>query len=302
MTEKRRAARIAADLREILTRGLDLSAETVRFIDSTFAHPSAAELSALLTDEAAAERDSLLELLFSPDEALQIELEDRLDLQPAGALSAEEVIARLTAAAPAVRFRFPDGRGTLQVVMTAPLARRLVLGLGIERRLPACVAEALAQHESTGWARRVRATIRSARVEFTPANQEFLCALIAKLNPAGDEDHACLAFVLELLAEFGGCSDLSAALAARKKWLARALLHSRRLRAQLARSNAETLLSQGQRLTWVDEAATLRQMGCIDRVCVAVFGREVPVDTDEWPAAVDVDGSPDIADLLRRLT
>ena len=87
MTEKRCAARIAADLQEILARGLDLSAETVRFIDSTFAHPSAAELSALLTDDAVPERDSLLELLFSPDEALQIELEGRLDLQPPGALS-----------------------------------------------------------------------------------------------------------------------------------------------------------------------------------------------------------------------
>jgi len=302
MTEKRCAARIAADLQEILARGLDLSAETVRFIDSTFAHPSAAELSALLLDDAVPERDSLLELLFSPDEALQIELEGRLDLQPSGALSAEEVIARLTVGAPAVRFRFPDGRGALQVAMTAPLARRLVLGLGIERRLPACVAEALAEHESAGWARRVRVMIRSARFEFTPASQEFLCALIAKLNPTGDGEHACLAFALELLAEFGGSSDLYAALAARKKWLARALLHGQRLREQLARSNVETLLSQGQRLTWVDEAAALRQMGWIDRVCVAVFGHDVPVDRDGWREAVDVDGLPDVADLMRRLT
>jgi hypothetical protein len=302
MTEKRRAARIAADLQEILARGQDLSAETVRFIDATFAHPSADELSALLTDDAVPERDSLLELLFSPDEALQMELEGRLDLQPPGALAAEEVIARLTAGAPAVRFRFPDGRGVLRVAMTAPLARRLVLGLGIERRLPACVAEALAEHESAGWARRVRVMIRSARFEFTPAGQEFLCALIAKLDPAGDEEHACLAFALELLAEFGGSSDLYAALAARKKWLARALLHSQRLREQLTQSNVETLLSQGQRLTWVDEAATLRQMGHVDRICVAVFGHGVPVDTDGWRQAVDIDGPPDVAELMRRLT
>jgi len=36
-----------------------------------FSHPSAAELQAILTDEASVEGNGLLELLFSPNEALQ---------------------------------------------------------------------------------------------------------------------------------------------------------------------------------------------------------------------------------------
>ena len=65
-------ARIADTLRAILARGLDLTPDTLRFIDSTFSQPSAAELAAILKDDDAPEGDSLLELLFAPDDALQI--------------------------------------------------------------------------------------------------------------------------------------------------------------------------------------------------------------------------------------
>jgi hypothetical protein len=296
------ADRIAASTQKILSRGLDLSAETLRFLDSTLGHPSAAELSALLADDTSPERDSLLELLFSPDEALQIELEDRLDIQPSEHPSAEEVVARLVAASLAVRFRFPDGRGILEVVLTAPLARRLVLGLGINRDLPARLSEVIAAHASGNTARRVRVMIRNARFTFTPANREFLCALLPKLDLQDDTGRACLAFALEMLAEIGGSADIYTALAARKRWLSRALHHSRQLREHLAHSNVETLLSQGQRLTWTDEALARRQMDYIDHICLAVFGRSEPVDTDESRQRLDLEGPPDIADLMRRLS
>lgn len=312
MTEKCRATRdsdgmpaadrIAADIQKILSRGLDLSAETLRFIDSTFAHPSAAELSALLADDASPERDSLLELLFSPDEALQIELEDRLDVQPSEPPPAEEVTSRLAAAPLAVRFRFPDGRGVLEAELTAPLARRLVLGLAISRDLPTCLSEVLAALTSGNMARRVRVMVRNARFAFTSANRGLLCALIPKLDLQDDQGRACLAFAMEMLAEIGESTDVYAALAARKRWLSKALHHSQQLREHLAHSNVETLLSQGQRLTWTDEALARRQMDYIDHICLAVFGRSEPLDTDEWRRRLDIEGPPDIAELMRRLS
>ncbi len=295
------AAGIAANLREILARGLDLSTETLRFIDSSFSHPSAAELAALLQDDTAPERDCLLELLFSPDEPLQIELENRLGLPHDEPPSAEEVIACLAAAPLPVMFRFPDGRGTLELSMTTPLARRLVLGLKIDRDLPGGIAERIAASVPGQGGQHLRVMIRSAGLEFTPANSEFLCALIPKIDVHDEDGRKCFAFALELLSEHGAADNLYAALTARKKWLAKALHHGQRLREHLARANFETLLSQGQRLTWVDEALVRHQMGFIDRICVAVFGHIVPVDADGWRHAVDFDGFPNAADLRRRL-
>lgn len=301
MSSASAAADIAAALREILARGLDLSAETLRFIDSTFSHPSAAELAAVLADDTAPERDCLLELLFSPDESLQVELEERLGRLRGAPPASEEVIASLAAAPLPVAFRFPDGRGALEVSLTAPLARGLVLGLRIDRELPGCIADGIAAHVPGRCGRHLRVMMRNACFEFTPAAREFLCALIPKLDVHAEGGRESVAFALELLAEHGASENVFEALAARKRWLAKALHHSQRLREQLNQSNVETLLSQGQRLTWVDETRARRQMDFIDRICLAAFGGIVPVDADGWGQTVDIDGVSNAADLMRRL-
>ena len=72
--------------------------------------------------------------------------------------------------------------------------------------------------------------------------------------------------------------------------------------SQLAAANIETLLSRGQRLTWIDETATLRQLVCIDRIGLAAFGRIVHPDPCGSEETVAFSGLPDIGDLLRRLT
>jgi hypothetical protein len=296
-----RAARIADALREILARGLELTPDTLRFVDATFSQPSAAELAAILEDAAAPECDSLLELLFAPDDALQIELEDRLSLQAREPPASEAVVTGLTSAPLTVRFRFPDGRGTLEVALTPHLARRLVDGLRIDRELPPKVAEVIATAVSGRCRHRVRVMLRNARFDLTPAKGEFLCALIPQLDFQTAEDRACFAFTLELLAELPASADIHTALAARQQWLAKAWHHGRRLREQLAESNFETLRSRGQRLTWVDEALVRRHMDHVDRICVAVYGRAVPVDRGGEGPAAEIDGLPSVAELMRRL-
>jgi hypothetical protein len=296
------AADIAADLREILSRGLDLPEATVRFIDSTFSYPSPAELAAIADDDGDPERDSLLALLFSPDEPLQIELESRLSRLQGELPCAEEVASRLAAEPLPVRFRFPDGRGVLEVPMIAPLARRLIHGLGVDRVLPAGVEEVIEAMASGRGGNRLRVMLRNARFEFTPAVNEFLRALIPTLGLPDEDGQACFAFALELLAEFEASAELYPAFCARKKWLARALHHGQRLRERLGQSNFETLLSQGQRLTWVDEARVRCQMNYIDRISRAVFGCIPLGDCCGQPQAVDFEGLPNMEDLVRHLT
>jgi hypothetical protein len=42
-------------------------------------------------------------------------------------------------------------------------------------------------------------------------------------------------------------------------------------------------------------------MDHVDRICVAVYGRVVTVDGEGGGAAVEIDGLPNVADLMRRL-
>jgi hypothetical protein len=291
---------IALRLRDILARGADLSPEVMRFIDSTFSDPSAAELAAILDTDADSERDSLLELLFSPDESVHLEIEDLLATMGPLGLNEGRAVELLCRPALSAAFRLPGNRGVLNVSVTPRLARRFVHSLNIDRLIPESVAAAI-EYRLTGRARlRLRVLLRGARFDFSPSKTEFLCRLIDRLDLADDGGWESWQFALELLAGVDSAADIRQALEEREKLLVKALHHGRQLREQLAAANIETLLSRGRRLTWIDETTTLRQMACIDRVCLAAFGRMLHLDPCGSEETVAFSGLPDIDDFLRR--
>ena len=67
---------IADEIKKILSKCIDQSDDVVHYIDSTFSNPTVKDLEAILADDANCEKDSLMELLFFPDESLQIQLEE----------------------------------------------------------------------------------------------------------------------------------------------------------------------------------------------------------------------------------
>ncbi len=149
---------------------------------------------------------------------------------------------------------------------------------------------------------RLRVLIRGARFDVLPPRKEFLCTLIERLGLEDEAGWGCFAFALELLAEIGQEADIYAALAERKKLLLKALNHGRRQREHLAAASIEILVSRGQRLTSVDEAASRRQMAFIDRICLAVFGRIAHFELTGPEETLEFGGAKDITDLMRRLT
>ncbi len=79
MKSKNKNRPVAEKIIEILRSGLTINADTQHYIDSTFSNPSIDMLAALVKDEANCETDSLLELLFFPDESVQLQLEQMID-------------------------------------------------------------------------------------------------------------------------------------------------------------------------------------------------------------------------------
>lgn len=293
---------IARRIRDILERGIDLSPGVMRFIDTTFPDPSADELTALLADESNSDRDSLLELLFSPDESIHVDLEELLLRPAAGDIDPDQVTELLCRPALWAGFRLPDGRGWLRACMTPPLARRFVHQLRIDRQIPGPIAAAIDARSAGRQRLRLRVLVRGARLDVLPSQMGFLCTLIERLGLEDEAGWECFAFALELLAEIGHAADICAALADRKKLLIKALNHSRRQRDHLAGANIEILMSRGERLTSVDEAACRRQLTGIDRLCLAAFGRIAHFEVTGPEDAIEVSNPQDIAEVMRRLT
>jgi len=269
-------ARVASRIRGMLARGVTLGPEVLHFIDSTCFNPTAAELAAVAGDESASERDPLLELLFAPDEAFQVELEETL----AGRKLDEEWVAGLLCRPPLqVRFRFPDAREALGLEMTPPLARHFVSQLRIERSIPGDLSQALESAAAAGERHRARVLIRNARVQLTDETVAFLRDCLTQVGLRDGQAWECLSCALDVLADGQHPADIFLALADRKGWLVKALTRGRKQGELLGQANIETLISQGARLTVIDEEDTRRRIGCIDRICAAVFGRLPPPGT-----------------------
>ena len=266
-------AGVASRIRDMLARGVTLGPEVLHFIDSTCFNPTAAELAAVAADESASERDPLLELLFAPDEAFQIELEETL----ADRKLDEERVAGLLCRPPRqVRFRFQDARGALSLEMTPPLARHFVCQLRIDRSIPADLSQALESAADAGERHRARVLIRNARVQLTPATVAFLRDCLTQVGLRDDQAWECFSIALNVLSDGQHPAGLFLALADRKRWLVKALTRGRKQGALLDQTNIETLMSQGARLTVIEEEETRRRIGCIDRICAAVYGRLPP--------------------------
>jgi hypothetical protein len=300
MPSTRTAEALARRISEILARGVTLSPEVLRFIEATFSNPSTGELAAILADESNGERDSLLELLFSPDEPIQLELEEFLALHSSEAVDAGRVVEILCRTVPSVAFVRPEG-DSLMAAITPALALRFVRQLRIDRPIPPPIA-AVIDSQTNGKDRlRLRMLVRSARFDFTPSKVEFLSRLIAQAGLEGEAGRDCFAFALELLAEIELHADIERALTQRKKLLIKALTRARQQQEELASANFETLVSRGLRLAWVDEDAVRRDIGYLDRISLAVFGRIVHFEPTGAEDTLELGTSQDITDLLRRL-
>ena len=75
MSDVGRKCQILADkIRRIFKAGLSVDQAAIHYMDSTFSDHSTQTLAAVIQDPCNCERDPLIELLYFPDESIQVQL------------------------------------------------------------------------------------------------------------------------------------------------------------------------------------------------------------------------------------
>ncbi|MDP2863377.1 MAG: hypothetical protein Q8N95_11355 [Desulfobacterales bacterium] len=220
------------------------------------------------------ERESLLRLIFSPDESIQIFLEEFLEQanireedmgRITGYLSAREIQTKLI---------FPDERGTIKVIVSPVVFSEFVDHLNMHRKLHDKLAEAVKCIAGDRSRTLAKVKIRNARKEFEGKRLDFLCLFFKKM---GSEEESifdeCLESAMGILEAADERSDIYQALSSKKGACFHSLINAERLEELLQKNNIETLLLQGVRPVSIDKDAVLRKMEIIDRICIAVFGK-----------------------------
>ena len=303
MNPEEKCSQLADEIRKILNRGITLDSDVVHYIDSTFSNPAVEELQAILHDDSNCEKDSLMELLFFPDEKMQIELEEMLENLQLEKQDVDRVLEALGRESLQVSMRLPHGRGTLNLALPHEVAPGFITRLQIAKHLDVKLREAVNNYADREAGIGYKVKIRNSR--FSPCEKkiQLLCDLFKKLEPQSRDFATCLEFVLSLLGELGDEQDMYQALMTKKKFYLHSLQKARKLESQLQKNNLETLISQGKRVIVVDQADARKKMLVIDRISRAVFGKTENFD-ELLPDGENIEMRPDqdIQDIIRKLS
>ena len=303
---------LEAVLRRYMADGITLTGDVRGFMTATFGDASADTLQTLLSDESSAERDSLLDLVFFPDQALQLAIEPVLERHGLTEEAVRLLAARLKAVPLATGLCLTKVADALPTVMPAFLVDTFLARLNLAWQPAAALSELMTRldtrwlsptHDRENGRLRLRVHLRNAGLRQTPAQVLLLGDFFERL-PLDDEDFVDkLDFMLFFLKEHEGATNVYQALMVRKKFLFRHLLKNRQTTEWAARTNMETRILAGVRPSYFDVHAAERALALIDRIAMAVFGRT------EWLDGLthEVDlGPPETAlspeELIRRLS
>ncbi len=299
---KSKKRQVAQKIIDILQSGLTLNADTLHYIDSTFSNPSIGEFEELLQDESSCETDSLIELLFFPDESVQMQLEEMLGetrLQKQD----EQVIQDLVCTkAFQTRIRFPDDRGTLGMEVTPSNVAQFIMRLNLLRCLNPKLSASIAEYVPVTLQTRCKVRLRNTKPITSQNKILVLQAFFEKLQIDSDEFWDYLDFILSFLDECKDGLDMFQALMTKKRFYFQSLQKAKNLDIQLTKHNVETLLLRGKRVPYVDGADARKKIQMIDRISLAVFGKTEFFDL--MPAgeqSITLEGKEDIDKLIKEL-
>jgi hypothetical protein len=293
---------VAEKIITILQHGLTLNATTQHYIDSTFSNPSVDEFEALLQDESSCETDSLMELLFFPDESVQLQLEEMIEDTHFQHRDEQEIQKRVCATALQTQIRFSDGRGTLEKRVAPLNAAQFIERLNLSRCLDPKLRSAITQYVHPGLQTRCKVRLRNARPITSPDKISFLKAFFKNLQIDNDDFFDHLDFTVSFLEERKDDADMFQALMAIKRRYLQSLQKAKKLDNQLTQHNVETLLLSGERVSYIDKADARKKIQIIDRISLAVFGKTEFFDfMREGEQSITLEGKDDIDKLFKEM-
>jgi len=264
---------LAERIVKILEDGIHLNSDVMHFIDSTFSSPCINELEKIIADNSDCERDSLIELIFFPDEEIQARLEALLEIHNYCKEDEKKVLDYLSSGQIESTIHFPDDKGTLSVKMPYEAAGRFLTRLNIHRNIDEKISAAIDTGVSQKLKISVKVKLRNTVNEIAENKIFFLCDFFEKMESESGDFLECLDFTLSFLDEAENTSDLFRALMDKKRFYYKNVQRAEKFRQQLEKGNMETMILQGVKAPYINIEDEKRKMDLIDKISLSVFGR-----------------------------
>jgi hypothetical protein len=270
--------RLLTRITAALENGGCITDSILDYIDAVLFSPEPDRLAAFLNEDTDSERDSLLDLIFFPDQAFQIDLEPMLDAARYSAEDENEVHDRLMAGVIRAWVNLPDGRKLARILVPDFIKSQFLERLNISWQMDHHVSAAIRKGVSAMLRPIVKVRLRNAGICTASHQRDFLCRFFERMTDSDPDYLACLDLALSLLETAGESDTVYHLLVDHKRSLFRSLQQARRFRILLGRSNMETLMLQGVRAPHVSPNALMHHMRLIDLISFGVFGSTEAID------------------------
>jgi len=267
--------KLAAAIQTIFEEGLHVNRDSHHFILSTIFISDIRELETIITDPSNCESDSLIELIYFPDESAQLRLEDRLESETFQQKDEETVLKHLLSCRGNTLFRFEGLQTVLTIKTLETGARAFLERLNITRHLDPELIRVIDHRTGKKEGRKYKVWLRNMVMDLRERDRVFIKDLFLEMDARQDGFDKYFYFSLRFLEESQNDADLFQSLMQLKDRCLRHLRQSDRLEAYRRDHNIETLMAHGIRIPHTDKQALLLQIALADDICLALFDRSV---------------------------
>ena len=262
---------IADALASILQQGFEVDASTRHFIESTLLDGSIKTIAAIIKKPAEFEAESLLELLFFPDEAMQLSLETILEQNPLE-LGEEEKLYRYLRLHPLpTLIRFDNGREVITCNLPPQCLRPFVTRLCLGKNQDQGLIDSVNRHAPSSLRNLIKVRLRNSKGRLSKRSIGILGCFFEKMDPEADDYMACCEFLIAYLDTLKQGRDLYESLCAYQRRCGRQYQQAVKFEKQFSQNNFETLLLTGVRAPYCDKNDLLHTIRIIDRIIATVF-------------------------------
>jgi hypothetical protein len=293
---------LADRILEILNEGIPLSDEVIHYIDSTFSNPTIEALKNILQDDSNCEKESLVELLFFPDENIQVQLEEFLEDNSFEQEDEEKVLTYLCQKPLLIGFHFADKRGAFSLAIPETTAHQFLKRLNISKQLDRNLVSTIKKKVGKNHRNRFTVKIRNSRFVATDKALWLLRTFFEKWDTQTGNALKCIDFILSFLEEINQDADIFEALMKKKRFYLKHLKRTEKFEEQLLKTNMETLMLKGKIVAHIDKNEARENMEIIDGISRAVFGKtEYYEPLRERETFIELRSEEDFRNIIKRL-
>jgi len=278
MASEQSCHKLANRIKTILIHGVTADKNIKKYIASTFSDPDPAALREILHDETDNDRDSLTDLIFTPDETVQCQLEAQIETETFNYDDEERLCRRIAMERPESCLILPDDGVTIKLPLTPAIITAYVSRLKITQRLPLELRNVINQQSDKTTALQIKVKLRNSGIQFTSIQIDFLHDFFKALSPV-EKFMYYLNFVIPFLESLPANKTVQKALQDQREQYLNNIDLATRFEIMLKKSNMETLMLQGIRTPHISKAETLAKIAAIDDICYSLWSKADKLET-----------------------